>query len=136
MGNPIIGRGLAFPLHLNDQSHLATVADDANIRRSIRLILFTVPGERLMRPDFGCEIHSLIFHPCNDQTAATAERYVREALQMWEPRIEVIDVAVSFENVEIGEMIINISYRHKQQHDLRSLVVPYYILPVETSSKE
>ena len=131
MADNVVGRGLAFPLHLTDQSKLAMVSDDANIRRSIRLIVFTVPGERLMRPTFGCEIHSRIFHPCNDQTAALAERYVSEALQSWEPRIDVVTVLVEFGATELGEMFVNIQYRIKDSHDIRSLVLPYYIIPVE-----
>lgn len=124
-----VGRGLAFPLHLTDQSRLAMVSGDANIQRAIRMILFTVPGERVMRPDFGCEIHSLIFHPCNDQTAALAERYVRDALFQWEPRIELIAVNVSFGNTEVGEMLINIEYLIKDRPDPRSMVLPFYLLP-------
>jgi phage baseplate assembly protein W len=129
--NSTIGRGLAFPIRLSDQDRLAMVQDDANIRRSIRLIIFTVPGERVMRPDFGCEIHSLIFDPANDQTATLAERYVTEALTRWEPRIDLITVQVEMGQTEVGEMFINIEYRIKNEHDLRSLVYPYYLLPVE-----
>jgi hypothetical protein len=107
------------------------VSDDANIKRSIRLIVFTVPGERVMRPNFGCEIHSLIFHPCNDQTAALAERYVSEALQAWEPRIDVVAVTVDFGAMELGEMFVNIQYKIKDKHDIRSFVLPYYTIPLE-----
>lgn len=129
MSDDIVGRGLAFPLHLTDQSRLAMVSGDANIQRAIRMILFTAPGERVMRPDFGCEIHSLLFHPCNDQTAALAERYVRDALFQWEPRIELIAVNVTFGNTEIGEMLIHIEYLVKDLHDPRSMVLPFYLLP-------
>lgn len=131
MPESIVGRGLAFPLHLTDQSRMAMVSDDANLRRSMRIIIFTRLGERVMRPRFGCEIHNLIFHPCNDQTAALAERYVKEALNMWEPRIDVMNVSVDFGDTGVGEMFINVSYRAKSSHDARSLVFPYYLLPVE-----
>lgn len=131
MADTVVGRGLAFPLHLTDQSRLALVSDDANIRRSIRIIIFTVPGERVMRPSFGCEIHSLVFHPCNDQTAALAERYVTEALNLWESRIDLVGVNVTFGDTEAGEMIVSIEYKIRYRHEVNSMVLPYYIRPVE-----
>lgn len=127
--NEIIGRRWAFPPHLGDRNHFVLVADDANIRQSIYVIIYTVPGERVMRPDFGCEIHSLVFWPVNLQTAAVAERYVREALERWEPRITLEGVDVSIGSYDRGELIISISYKLKDQHDTRSLVYPYYLLP-------
>ena len=69
-----VGKGLAFPLRLSDRDRLSMVDNEAEIRQSIQIIIMTVPGERVMRPEFGCEIHNLIFHPANWQTANEAER--------------------------------------------------------------
>ena len=125
----IVGRGWAFPPRLNDRNRMSTVGDDADVRRAIYIVVNTVPGERVMRPTFGCEIHSLIFWPANDQTAAIAERYVREALEHWEPRINVMQVRVTPGATELGELFIEIAYQLKGQHDPRSLVFPYYLTP-------
>jgi Bacteriophage baseplate protein W len=125
----ITGRGWAFPPKLSDRDRISMVQDDADIRRSIYIIIGTVPGERVMRPDFGCEIHSLIFSPANEQTAAVAERFVKEALGRWEPRIRLQDVKAHAGNPEIGELMIDITYQLKDQHDVRSLVYPFYLLP-------
>jgi len=125
----IVGRGWAFPPRLNDRNRMSTVGDDADVRRAIYIVVNTVPGERVMRPTFGCEIHSLIFWPANDQTAAIAERYVREALERWEPRINVMQVRVTPGATELGELFIEIAYQLKGQHDPRSLVFPYYLTP-------
>lgn len=125
----VTGRGWAFPPRLSDRDRITMVQDDADIRRSIYIIINTVPGERVMRPDFGCEIHSLVFWPANDQTAAVAERYVREALGRWEPRVTLTDVVATPGNPEIGELQIEIFYKIKDQHDDRSLVYPFYLLP-------
>lgn len=127
----VVGRRIAFPVHLSDRNRLALVDGDAAIKQSIYLIIHTVPGERVMRPDFGCEIHSLIFSPANDETAAVAERYVREAIERWEPRIELMDVSVEPGATEYGELFIRIVYQHKSKHDVRSLVYPYYLSPQE-----
>lgn len=129
MESNVLGRGVAFPPHLDDRSHFAMVDNDAKIRQSIYLIIHTVPGERVMRPTFGCEIHSLIFAPANHETAATAERYVREALQEWEPRIELREITVTPGESLHGELFIEIKYSILDQPDERNLVFPYYLIP-------
>lgn len=129
MAGSITGRGLSFPLRLSDRDRIAMVEADADIRQAIRIIVFTVPGERVMRPDFGCEIHSLIFAPANDQTALLAERYVREALLRWEPRIDLEQVRVTPGATELGELFIDLRYKVKGEYDPRSLVFPYYLSP-------
>ncbi|MFN8529058.1 MAG: GPW/gp25 family protein [Anaerolineae bacterium] len=125
----ITGRGWAFPPRLNDRDRIATVQDDTEIQQAIYIIIFTAPGERVMRPDFGCEIHDLIFEPANDLTAATAERYVTEALNRWEPRINLTSVKVTPGGTEYGELLIEVEYTLKDQIDKRSLVYPFYLLP-------
>jgi Bacteriophage baseplate protein W len=129
MANSIIGRRWAFPPRLSDRNHFGLVEDDAAIRQSIHIIVNTVPGERVMRPQFGCEIHSLIFWPANFQTAALAERYVREALERWEPRINLREVEVTPGGSVYGELFIRVLYEIKGQHDPRSLVFPFYLNP-------
>lgn len=133
MFNSIVGRRWAFPPQLSDRNQISLTQDDAAIRQSIYVIINTVPGERVMRPDFGCEIHSLIFAPANQQTAAEAERYVREALERWEPRIILQELEVVPGGSEYGELFIRLSYQIKGQHDTRSLVYPYYLNPQEKS---
>jgi uncharacterized protein len=130
----VVGRGLSFPLQLNDRDRIAMVQDDADVRQAIRIIVMTVPGERVMRPSFGCRIHELIFHPANFQTAATAERYVREALTQWEPRITLEDVRVKPGNGELGELTIEIDYKLKDQPDPRTMTYPFYLVPGENGS--
>ena len=124
-----IGKGLAFPLRLSDRDRLSMVDSETEIRQSIQIIIMTVPGERVMRPEFGCEIHNLIFHPANWQTAHEAERYVRDALLRWEPRIDVDSVIVTPGGDRAGELLIEIEYRLKGQPGERSLVYPFYLIP-------
>lgn len=132
MANSIIGSRWAFPPSLSDRNQFGLVEDHVAIRQSIFVIIYTVPGERVMRPEFGCEIHSLIFWPANYQTAALAERYVREALDRWEPRINLHEVEVTPGGSGYGELFIKIAYELKGQHDPRSLVFPYYLNPQTT----
>lgn len=129
MTNSMIGRRIAFPPRLNERNQLGLVADDLAIRQAIYVIIFTAPGERVMRPDFGCRIHELLFDPANHQTAFVAERYVKEAILRWEPRINLQSVTVSFGDYEVGELFIHIHYEIKGQNDPRNLVFPYYLVP-------
>jgi uncharacterized protein len=125
----ITGRGWAFPPRISDRDQVTMVQDDAEIKQSIYIILNTFPGERVMRPEFGCEIHSLIFWPANEQTAAIAERYVTDALHRWEPRIRLQSVNAKPGDYNLGELLIDVVYQIKDQHDTRSLVYPFYLTP-------
>lgn len=126
--NDLVGSRVTFPFRLGDRNQIGMVTDDLAIRQSIYVIIHTVPGERVMRPEFGCEIHSLIFSPANYQTAAIAERYVREALTRWEPRIDLNEVEATPGTADRGELFIKVSYSLKGEHDPRSLVLPYYLM--------
>lgn len=125
----ILGKRIAFPLQLDDRNQLAMVDGDTAVRQSIYLIVMTVPGERVLRPEFGCRIHELIFDPINKQTMITAKRFVEEAIRRWEPRIEVVELEVDAGDVDRAELLINIKYKHKNRPDPRSLVFPYYLNP-------
>jgi phage baseplate assembly protein W len=129
MANRTIGRRVGFPIQLGDRNQIVLVSDDTAIRQSLRIIIFTIPGERVMRPTFGCEIHSLVFAPANEETAALAERFVREAVERWEPRVTLTDVTVTPGATEYGELNIALEYEVKATHDPRSMVFPYYLLP-------
>ncbi|NWF69253.1 MAG: GPW/gp25 family protein [Chloroflexi bacterium] len=125
----ITGRGWDFPPHLDERNNITMVEDDTLIRNAILIILNTARGERVMRPEFGCDIHEMIFSPANQHTAATVERLVSEAIKRWEPRIILREVRVTPGQAEWGELLIEISYQIKSTHDVRSLVYPFYLTP-------
>lgn len=79
-------------LRLSPSGGIALVEDEDAVRQAVLLLLSTVPGERLMRPDYGCELHRLAFAPNDDTTAGLAVFYVRRALERWEPRVDVLRV--------------------------------------------
>jgi Bacteriophage baseplate protein W len=132
MAAEFVGSGLAFPLRIDPTGSVALVSDHTEIRESIRLILGTAPGERPMRPEFGCGIHDLVFAPANASTAGQAIYAVQTALNRWEPRITVQDIDVSFEQNGVGVMYISITYAIRGTNDPRNLVFPFYTLPSET----
>lgn len=125
-----IGQGLTFPLNVNSRGHLALTTGSENIDQSIQVILETMPGERVMRPYFGCRIWELLFAPNNAETRAMAAHYVKQALAFWEPRIEVQQVLVESAN-DSGALQVVISYVIKNTHDPRSIIYPFFLMGEE-----
>jgi phage baseplate assembly protein W len=137
VSNEIVGRGWVFPLRTDLRGRVALTSDRSELDQAIKIILLTPPGQRVMRPSFGCRIHDLIFAPVNSQTMAQARRYVMEALAMWEPRIVVTEVVVRADDHRGGPgncLLIEIEYQIKATHDQRSLVFPFYLIPDESPS--
>ncbi len=87
------------------------VAEDASVRQAILLLLATVPGERVMRPDYGCDLHRLIFSPNDNTTAGLAIHYVRRALDRWEPRIQVLHLDAEPNKLDPSRLDISLEYR-------------------------
>ncbi len=128
--NELIGRGWAFPLQPDGSGGIAMADGATDIDEAITLILGTSLGERVMRPDFGCRIHELIFAPVNGETMGLARRYVEEALGWWEPRIDVESVVVTVDDTqaELGRLLIAITYIIRSTKDERTLVYPFYLI--------
>ena len=132
MRNDFVGAGWAFPLRTDATGRVALVTDAQEIEEAIRLILGTAPGERPMRPEFGCAIHDAVFDPADAGTAGRVSFAVATALERWEPRIEVQGVEVDFDAVEAGLLYIDVRYSVKSSNDPRNLVFPFYLIPAET----
>jgi phage baseplate assembly protein W len=98
-----------------------------DIREAILIILGTAKGERVMRPDFGCGIHDLVFAPINTATITLVENSVREALTVYEPRIELIKVEALSDRAEEGKLLVNIDYRVRSTNSRFNLVFPFYL---------
>lgn len=103
---------------------LAVVEDDEAIRQALLLLVSTRPGERVMRPEYGCDLHKLLFAPNDDTTAGLAMHYVRQAVERWEPRVDIVGVDAT--RVEAaGQMLeVALDYRVRATRRLGRLVVP------------
>lgn len=131
MTNDIVGSGWTFPPSIDAQGGLALTSELSELEQSIVIILSTSPGQRVMRSTFGCRLHELVFAPNNSQTASRARRYVEDALRMWEPRINVLQVTAKPDPNDASSLLISIQYEVKATHDRRSLVHPFYLIPEE-----
>jgi hypothetical protein len=122
------GRGMSFPVAIGPSGALAESSGVEKVEESIRIILGTQYGERVMRPTFGCNLKSLVFAPNNSATANLARFYVQQGLAQWEPRIDILEVLV--ENADfggVGGLLINIHYRLRATQDVQSLIYPFYL---------
>ncbi|HKR48816.1 MAG TPA: GPW/gp25 family protein [Pseudonocardiaceae bacterium] len=124
-----VGAGWAFPLRTDRTGSISLVTREREIEESIRLILATAPGERPMRPDFGCAIHDFVFAPADAGTAGQLAFEVRSALDRWEPRIDLVDVQVRFDAIDEGTLYIDVHYAIRGTNDPRNLVFPFYVIP-------
>ncbi len=126
-----IGSTIAFPLGVDGTGSIAMVSGHEAIERSLTMILSTAPGERVMRPEFGCAIWNLLFDPVNDNTLGLMAQSVRQALAQWEPRIDVITVTAMPDSNDHSLVTIEIDYQVKATNDRRNLVYPFYVIPEE-----
>ena len=131
MAEEFIGNGWSFPLGVNRRGGISLASREREIEEAIRIILATAPGERPMRPDFGCGIHDYVVAPADASTAGSIAFQVTSALEMWEPRIDVAGVDVEIDSDDRGVLYIDIAYTVRGTNDVRNLVFPFYVIPSE-----
>jgi len=124
-----LGQGFAWPLGVDHTGSIRLSDPVLDLDSSIELILMTAPGERLMRPLFGCRIWELLFEPISAQLIGQIEAAVREALARWEPRIDVLSVAPEADDGDAALVRIRIEYEIRATNDRRNLVYPFYLIP-------
>src|SRR5262249_16352614 len=91
-------------LHVVAGGRIAMAEEHVSVRQAILLLLSTSPGERVMRPDYGCDLHRLVFSPNDDTTAGLAIHYVRRAVERWEPRVEILRLDAARNEVDPGRL--------------------------------
>jgi phage baseplate assembly protein W len=128
----ILGTGLAVPLSVDRRGGLALARDEDDVAQAIAIILTTAPGERPMRPEFGCAVHDYVFDVIDAGTLGRMEDEIRRSLERWEPRIDVLGIGFDLEGGD-GALSIGIEYRLKTTGDVRNLVYPFYVIPAEES---
>jgi phage baseplate assembly protein W len=125
----IIGTGIAFPLGIDHGGGLALAGGAQDVEQAMSIILSTAPGERPMRPEFGCGVHDYVFDVLDARTLGRMEAEIRQALERWEPRIDVLDVDFDVGVTGGGRLPITIEYRMRATNNVRNLVYPFYVVP-------
>ncbi len=118
------GNGQFDGLALTPAGRIAMVDDQDAVRQAILMLLTTSPGERVMRPDYGCPLHRLMFAPNDATTAGLAIHYVREAIRRWEPRVEIVRLDAGADNDATGRLLIELVYRLKRADRVDMLTLP------------
>lgn len=127
----LLGSGLAFPLQVDERGSIALAHAEGDIDQAIELILGTAPGERPMRPEFGCEVHDFVFDTIDAAMVGRVDAAIRSALGRWEPRIEVTEIDFDLSGAGEGRLDITIKYRIRATSSERNLVYPFYVIPAE-----
>lgn len=120
-----LGRGPGFPLR--PTPGLQWLGGVAKVEQSIRLILETEPGERLMRPAFGCGLRRYLMAPNTAETRALVQRSVRQAIERWERRVEVLRVEVLPAPTDPSRIDVHIAYVLVRHGTPGNLVHPFYL---------
>lgn len=96
-------------LYISTSGAINMIAGVGAVRQSVLLLLTTMPGERINRPDYGCDLNKLIFMPNDATTQGLAMHYVRQAISRWEPRVRImkIDATANQENPGVMDIILD-----------------------------
>lgn len=127
MARDFLGRGWKFPVGVNAKGNIEMSEYEEDVKEAIWIILATSKGERVMRPDFGSGIYDFVFAPINTATVGLIEKTVRDALIRYEPRIELLNVDVSSEKADVGQLLIGIDYRVRTTNNEFNIVYPFYL---------
>lgn len=128
MAKEFLGRGWRFPVAVNPTTGQIAMSEHVDdIKESIRIIIATAPGERVMRPDFGCGIHDLVFSAISRVTIGLFESRIREAISKWEARVEIISLDISSRDADKGKLEINLNCRVRDTNSEFNLVFPFYL---------
>ena len=133
MHDDFIGSGWAFPLRVNATGGIALVRRERELEEAMTLVLSTYPGERPMRPEFGCPLRDFVFRGSDPEMAAQLAHEVRKALVRWEPRVDVENVIITADPDDRSTLYIDIEYVPKKTNDRRNLVFPFYTIPDDGS---
>jgi phage baseplate assembly protein W len=130
LGERTVGGGAG--LVVTATGALATVDGDESIRQALLLLLCTTPGERLMRPEYGCHLNRLVFAPNDHTTAGLAIHYVRRAIARWEPRVEIVDLDAEADPLRPSQLNIQLRYRVRASLTVAALELPVSLVSAAT----
>jgi len=121
------GTGWSFPVAADYKGDIKLTEGETNIEESIRVILSTAKGERVMRPEFGCEIHEHVFDNVDGTTLTLVENSVEEALIEWEPRIDIDGVTARRDPDNPSKLLVEITYTVRSTNAESNMVYPFYV---------
>jgi phage baseplate assembly protein W len=119
--HPVLDPGGVGGLQISLHGGLSMVEEANSVRQAILMLLSTFPGERVMRPRYGCNLQQLLFSPNDNTTAGLAIHIVRQALAQWEPRVEIVRIDANANPDDAARMDIQLKYRLRSGGDQQQL---------------
>lgn len=124
-----LGRGWSFPPTFDAAAGaVSMVREEEDIRQSLHILLSTIPGERVMRPAYGCDLHSHVFDRISGSTVAEIERLIADAILFFEPRIDLEEIRINTDDALEGVLYIGLDYRIRKTNARSNIVYPFYQL--------
>lgn len=124
-----LGTGWRFPPSFDAGGRRAAMVDsEEDIRESLRILLATTPGERVMQPAYGCDLRSVMFAEINAATAAYVKDRIKQAVLFFESRIDLEAINIDESEAEEGRLLIHLEYRVRATNSRSNLVYPFYLL--------
>jgi phage baseplate assembly protein W len=127
MANDFVGRGWRFPIQPDATGGLGYCEGDLNVQQSLKILLLTALGERVMRGQFGCRAPQLVFAPGSVQFLRLLEVTVRESVRDWEPRVDLDNVSADTDLNDATRVTVSIDYRVRRTNTKGNLVFPFYL---------
>ncbi|MTI89274.1 MAG: GPW/gp25 family protein [Balneolaceae bacterium] len=128
MDKTFLGKGWKFPPTFNkSRDSVELVEEEEDIEESLRIILSTAPGERVMEPEFGCDIHHHVFDTMNFTRVNHFKVDVKKAILMYEPRIDLLKVDVYINEDVDGRLDIYLEYEIRSTNSRSNMVYPFYV---------
>ncbi len=122
------GSGSVIGIQTTGTGKVSMVCERESIRQSILLLISTTPGERVMRPKYGCNLQKLVFMPNDTATHGLAIHYVRTALERWEPRIDIINIDANANVNSPNMMEITLTYRIRHLQENEQFEIAYHLM--------
>lgn len=122
-----LGKGWGFPPQFDKQTgEVRTVSGEEDIEESLRILMSTLPRERVMQPSYGCGLKGLVFESINESTLTQMRDTIQRAVLFFEPRIELDDVEFNEEDAYGGILYIKLHYTVRTTNTRTNLVYPFY----------
>ena len=125
---PFLGRGWHFPVQFDPRNGATGMVQDVeDIEESLRILLGTRPGERIMLPAYGCDIRRVMFDILNESTLTELKELIREAILFFEPRIALERIDADLADPTEGRLELNLLYTVRATNTRHNLVYPLYL---------